>query len=105
MNHLVRFENLDWISPDLGIRYKAYVHSNQRVRLAEFSEGFIESDWCHNGHFCHVLKGCFSIDYDGRVENYKKGDVVFIPRGEGHKHKVIMGVGGFVQLLLFENME
>lgn len=105
MDYLINFDSLDWIVPDIGIRYKAYVHNNQRVRLAEFSEGFVEAQWCKNGHSCYVLDGSFSIDFNGKIEKYSKEDIVFIPKGETHKHKVIMEVGGFVRLLLFENIE
>lgn len=105
MNHLINFENFEWITPAIGVRFKAFVFNNQTIRLIEFSEGFVEPEWCLNGHVGYVLDGSYSIDYNGQIEHYKKGDVAFIPKGEDDKHKAIVGVGGWVRLLLFEIIE
>ena len=105
MNYLVEFDKLPWIEPALGVRYKIYVNGNQQIRLVEFSEGFVEADWCRKGHIGYVLDGEFSNDYSGTMERYKKGDVVFIPAGELSKHKAVLQKGEKVTLLLFENIE
>ena len=102
MSYLIRFELLPWIEPALGIRYKIYKNGNQQIRLAEFSDGFIEPDWCHKSHAGYVLEGSFTNDYSGKPEHYKTGDFFFIPSGEEHKHKVIMANGEKVLVLLFE---
>lgn len=101
-SHLVDFEKLDWVSPAKGVRYKAVVSSNQRLRLVEFSEGFVEPNWCLTGHVGYVLEGAFSIDFGGRMERFEKGDTLFIPQGEQDRHKAILGKGESVLLLLFE---
>ena len=105
MNHLVNFESIAWTTPAIGVRFKSFVCNNQRIRLIEFSEGFVEPDWCLHGHAGYVLDGSCSTDYNGHIEQFKKGDVIFIPKGENDKHKVIMENGGWVQLLLFEFVE
>jgi quercetin dioxygenase-like cupin family protein len=105
MNHLVNFEKIGWTTPAVGVRFKAYVCNNQRIRLLEFSEGFVEHEWCTSGHIGYVLEGSCSTDFNGQVEYSKKGDVIFIPKGENDKHKMVMNAGGFVQLLLFEIIE
>ena len=85
-----------------GIKTKTYKKGNQQVRLVEFSEGFIEEDWCSHGHFGYVLEGSFSIDYSGKSEQYKVGDIILIPQGEEDKHKAVLGKGERVLLLLLE---
>ncbi|MCL2638943.1 MAG: hypothetical protein FWD48_11320 [Oscillospiraceae bacterium] len=105
MNHLIEFDKLQWNEPVLGLRYKVFSCGNQVIKLVEFSEGFIEHDWCKKGHAGYVLDGEFSIDYKGNVERYKKSDVIFIPSGEQDKHKAILGKGEKVTLLLFEVIE
>jgi quercetin dioxygenase-like cupin family protein len=55
-----------------------------------------------HGHAGIVLDGEYSIDYNGKPERYKKGDVIFIPSGEHDKHKAILSKGEIVTLLLFE---
>ena len=73
--------------------------------VVEFSEGFIEPDWCTHGHSGIVLDGSFAIDYNGNIERYSKDDVIFIPNGEDDRHKAIIDTGEKVTLLLFELLE
>lgn len=101
-NHLLNFERMPWTEAGKGVRYKAYKYENQQVRLVEFSEGFIEEDWCTHGHVAYVLDGSFATDYSGVLEYYKSGDIVYIPQGETDKHKAVLGKGERVLLLLFE---
>jgi quercetin dioxygenase-like cupin family protein len=105
MGYLVEFDRMQWNEPAKGLRTKVCTNGNQQIRLVEFSEGFIEHDWCRKGHAGYVLDGEFSNDYSGIFERYKKGDTIFIPKGEQAKHKVTMGKGEKVTLLLFEIME
>jgi len=105
MNFRIDFEKIPWIESVNGCRQKKFIYENQQVRIVEFSEGFIEQDWCKKGHAGYVLDGEFSNDYNGVMERYKKGDVIFIPRGEHTKHKVIINKRKKATLLLFEILE
>lgn len=105
MNHLIDFDTMSWNEPAKGVRSKAMVSGGQQLRLVEFSDGFVEPDWCTKGHAGYVLDGEFSIDYSGALERYKAGDVIFIPAGEKDKHKATLGKGEKVTLLLFEVLD
>ena len=100
--HKIMFDSIAWTNAGTGVRYKAFVHGCQRLRLVEFSEGFVESDWCTQGHAGIVIDGSFAIDYHSNIEKYFSGDVIFIPSGETDKHKAVLGKGEKVTLLLFE---
>ena len=99
--HLVDFDKMQW-NESSGVKSKAFISGSQQIRLVEFSEGFVEPDWCQKGHAGYILDGAFAIDYNGSLEKYKKGDVIFIPKGEQSKHKAVLGKGEKVTLLLFE---
>jgi len=43
-DHKVIFDKIEWTNAGTGVRYKAFVHGDQRLRLVKFSEGFIEQD-------------------------------------------------------------
>ena len=105
MKHLIEFEKIEWTEPAAGVRFKVFVSEKQQIRLVEFSEGFIEPDWCEKGHAGYVLDGEFSLDFNGNLEKYKKGDVIFIPNGEADKHKAVLSKGEKVLLLLFETTD
>lgn len=102
--HLIDFNKFEWIKPMIGAQYKAYINGNIKIRIVEFSEGLIEPDWCKNGHTGYVIKGECNIDFNGNIEHYKEGDIIHIPSGEADKHMVIMDKGGWVQMLLFEQV-
>lgn len=101
-NHLIDFETLEWEEPAVGVRYKKYITGNKQIRLLEFSEGFIEAEYCQNGHIAIVLDGILRLDFNGHIETYAKGETVFIPSGETDKHKAILRAGELVRLLLIE---
>jgi len=102
--YLIDFKSMGWECPLPGLRYKAYMRENLKVRLVEFSTGFREESWCTKGHTGYVLEGSFSIDFDGKVIPFKAGDGIFIPEGEENKHKAKVIKGGKVLLILFEKV-
>ena len=104
-NHKIIFDNIEWVNAGTSVRYKAFIHGNQRLRFVEFSEGFVEPDWCPHGHAGIVLDGNFALEFNGSLERYGKDDVIFIPSGKADKHKAVLGKGEKVTLLLFEVME
>ena len=53
-----------------------------------------------------MLDGTFTTEfYNGNIERYQKGDIVFIPPGEESKHKAVLEKGEKVTLLEFENIK
>lgn len=100
--HLIDFEKMEWTNGSAGIRYKKFIDGDQQLRLVEFSDGFKEADWCLKGHAGIVMGGEFALDFNGRLEHFKKDDIIFIPSGEEDKHKAVLRKGEKVTLLLFE---
>jgi len=86
-DHLVDFESIPWEQPAPGVRFKASVHHRKRIRIVEFTDQFVEPDWCLKGHIGYVLVGEMEVEFEGTVTRYKAGDGLFIPEGENHKHR------------------
>jgi len=104
MDVLVDFESLPWQSPRPGVRLKAVEHGDQRLRLVEFSEGYEEPDWCTQGHAGRVLEGAFTLELRDRSVRLAEGDALFLPAGDEHAHRPVVGAGERVLLLLVEPM-
>jgi len=102
--HLIDFDTYEWFKPMAGTQYKVFINGNTKIRIVEFSEGLVESDWCKKGHSGVVLKGECNINFNGEIEHLKKGDIIHIPTSEDDKHIVVMDKGGWVQMLLFEQV-
>lgn len=100
--HLIDFENAIWIEAGKGFKYKVFRRGIQQIRLVEFSEGFIEKDWCTKGHVGYVLEGSCLTDFNGEIEKFDAGDFIFISNEEKDRHKMIINKGGRVLLMLFE---
>ncbi len=76
-----------WEQPSGGIRHKAYERDGRRLRLAEFTRGFVEPHWCAKGHIGYVLEGEMEVDFRGKKVTFRTGDGLFIPPGDEHGHK------------------
>ena len=83
----VAFGSMPWDQAAPGVRHKVYEQDGRRLRLAEFTEEFVEAEWCVNGHIGYVLEGRIEIDFNGNLVLLEAGDGLFIPAGEEHKHK------------------
>lgn len=101
---LIPFRKMEWESPQKGVRQKVYLKGQKRIRLVEFNDIFIEKDWCTKAHIGYVTNGEMLIDFNGHIERYEKGDGLWIETGEEEKHKVIIGKGQRVELILFEEI-
>jgi ethanolamine utilization protein EutQ (cupin superfamily) len=83
----IDFKTMPWETPAVGVRFKVYEQDGRKLRLAEFTEDFVETDWCTKGHIGYVLDGQMEIDFGGKVIMFGPCDGLFIPAGEKHKHK------------------
>jgi quercetin dioxygenase-like cupin family protein len=99
----IDFETVPWEMPAVGVRFKAHEQEGRKLRLAEFTKEFVESDWCTKGHIGYVLEGQMEIDFDGKVIVFGPGDGLFIPAGEKHKHKAIVSTDK-LKIILVEDV-
>ena len=83
----VLFDSLEWQSPIHGARFKAFRNGTKQLRLVEFTNEFIETDWCEKGHIGFVIQGELEIDFHGRLVRYPEGSGIFIPSGSASAHK------------------
>ena len=74
----IDFTSIPWEIPAAGVRFKTYEQDGRQLRLVEFNEEFIETDWCTKGHIGYIL--------EGNVVVFNAGDGLFIPAGEKNKH-------------------
>lgn len=102
-NFKVKFDKLEWESIVKGARFKVFRQDNKQIRLVEFSQGFVEKDWCLKSHIGFVLEGKIEIDFNGKLFDYASGDAIFIAKGENNAHKVRL-LTPLVKLFLVEDV-
>jgi len=103
-NYLVKFRELAWESPRPGVRHKFQNVGDRCLRLAEFTEEFIELDWCSREHIGYVIEGQVMVRFEKQNVLLRKGDVLHIPAGHDHRHKAIVAKGEKAVLLFFEDV-
>ncbi|MFQ5695470.1 MAG: cupin domain-containing protein [Terriglobia bacterium] len=86
-DYKIDFAALPW-HERVGARSKTVVLGRRRLRLAEFTQAFEDPEWCAKAHIGYVLEGEVEIDFSGKVDSFKAGDGIFIPGGEGSKHRL-----------------
>jgi ethanolamine utilization protein EutQ (cupin superfamily) len=83
----IDFTSMPWEKPADGIRFKGYEQEGKQIRLVEFTDMFVEPDWCTKGHIVYILEGTLEVNFDGYIVVFNAGDGLFIPAGEKDKHK------------------
>jgi quercetin dioxygenase-like cupin family protein len=83
----ILFDQIEWHSPQPGVRFKVACDGPKQVRLVEFTPEFVEKEWCEKGHAGFVLSGELEIDFSGHVVRFSEGAALLIPAGLPHRHK------------------
>jgi quercetin dioxygenase-like cupin family protein len=97
----ILFDEIEWHSPQPGVRFKAVRDGSKQVRLVEFTQNFVESDWCEKGHIGCVLSGELEVHFSGHVIHVPEGAALLIPPGSPHGHKA-RALTPIVRLFLVE---
>jgi mannose-6-phosphate isomerase-like protein (cupin superfamily) len=99
----ILFEQIEWQSPQVGLRVKAFREGKTQLRLVEISAGFEEPVACHKGHIGMVLSGELEIDFAGRIVRFPENSALLIPAGSAHAHKA-RAITPLVRLFLVEEV-
>jgi quercetin dioxygenase-like cupin family protein len=100
----VDFDAIGWTTPMPNVRFKVHRQGNRQLRLVEFSEGFVEPDWCTRGHIGLVLEGAGRLQFQGSEITLKAGDGIFLQAGEEQKHKLTV-LSKVVRIILVEDVQ
>ena len=99
----ILFDQIEWHSPQPGVRFKVRRDESKQVRLVEFTSEFVEAEWCEKGHAGFVLTGELEVDFGGQVVRFPEGAALLIPAGAPHAHKA-RAVTSVVRLFLVEDI-
>ena len=67
--------------------WKTFEAGKVRMRIVEYSPGFVSDHWCPRGHVIHVLKGEMRIELkDSTVHVLKAGMSVLLGNSEENPH-------------------
>jgi quercetin dioxygenase-like cupin family protein len=81
----VPFQRIDWSAiartehaGEIGVaHWRTLAAGNVRVRIVEYSPGYLADHWCERGHVVHVLEGEL-------VSELRDGRRIVLPAGESY---------------------
>jgi hypothetical protein len=103
-NWKILFKEIPWESPRAGLQQKVVEKDGQRLRLLRFTHEFHEEDWCRNGHVGYILSGSMEVDFGDCRMTYESGEGIWIEAGEAEKHRVLVALGQYTEMILFERL-
>lgn len=102
----VPFNNVDWSNVEKSVhpgeKGAAYWQTKQignvRVRMVEYSKGYLADHWCSKGHAILVLEGDLVTELqDGRTFLLKQGMSYIVADGESpHRSRTDTGTKLFI---------
>ena len=104
----IPFQTIDWTGVEqtihkgeIGIAlWKTLQFEDTRVRIVEYSAGYLADHWCRKGHIVHCLRGSFTSELsDGTSYTLEQG-MSYIVSDEMSEHRSLSANG--VQLLIID---
>ena len=107
-NQNILFQSIDWTKVpktehkgETGIAFWQTIQfQGLRIRIVEYSEGYIADHWCQKGHIVHCLEGAFTSQMqEGEDFKLSKG-MTYVVSDELSSHRSVTQRG--VKLLIID---
>lgn len=107
MSHIL-FQAIDWSSiektehkGETGTSFwRTIDHEGLRLRIVEYSPGYLADHWCQKGHFVHCLSGSFTSELSTGEEIILSEGMSYIVSDELSSHRSSTTEG--VKLLIID---
>ena len=104
----IPFQNIDWSNipktEHKGETGSATWQTQQfeglRLRIVEYSAGYVADHWCQKGHIVHCLKGEVKNEFEGKRSSILKEGMTYIVSDELSSHRSVTKNG--VKLLIID---
>jgi len=97
----IPFQTIDWTKVpkseyrgETGIAFwqTAQFHG-LRIRIVEYSRGYIADHWCQKGHIVHCLEGDFISEFEDGTKSVLKKGMTYVVSDELSSHRSVTGSG------------
>ena len=104
----IPFQTIDWAkiprTEHRGESGIAYWQTTQldglRIRVVEYSDGYIADHWCQKGHIVHCLEGELVTQHENGARNILKQGMTYIVTDELSSHRSVTSAA--VRLLIID---
>lgn len=108
MSSLIPFEVIDWStfekvetsgqSGDVSCRTRAY--EGLRLRIVEYSAGYLADHWCQKGHIVYCLEGAFTSELESGESFSLTAGMTYVVSDNLSSHRSTTKLG--VKLLIID---
>jgi hypothetical protein len=104
----IPFQIIDWsniekaehIGETGAALWQTMQFQNLRIRVVEYSKGYLANHWCRKGHIVHCLAGEFVSELENGVEFSMKEGMTYVVSDNLSSHRSISQKG--VKLLIID---
>jgi len=104
----ISFQNIDWsLIPktehqgETGIAYwQTKQYNGLRIRIVEYSAGYVADHWCQKGHIVHCLEGEFISELQDSESFVLTAGMTYVVSDELSSHRSLTKEG--VKLLIID---
>jgi hypothetical protein len=108
MNTIIPFQTIDWScvpktahKGETGVAYwQTLQFEGLRVRIVEYSAGYVADHWCKKGHIVHCLEGEFISELESGEQSLLTKGMTYIVTDDASSHRSITKNG--VKLLIID---
>jgi quercetin dioxygenase-like cupin family protein len=107
MNDQIPFQAIDWQSVcktehagETGTSFWRTIQlPGLRLRVVEYSPGYLADHWCQKGHIVHCLDGEFVCEMEGGGAFTLKKGMTFVVSDEVSSHRSVSGPGATLLII------
>lgn len=102
MNKNISFQCIDWTQVAIETHkgesglalWQTLQYEGLRIRIVEYSKGYLADHWCRKGHIVHCLEGEFISELEDGREFHLTPGMTYIVSDElsSHRSKTLNGV-------------
>lgn len=104
----IPFQTIDWTKiskiehkGETGTAYSQTIEYDKlRIRIVEFSKGYVADHWCQKGHIVFCLEGAFKMELKNGTVAILKKNMSFIVSDDLSSHRALSENG--VKLLVID---
>ena len=104
----IAYQTIDWASiprtehkGETGIAYwQTRQFSGLRIRIVEYSQGYLADHWCQKGHIVHCLEGEFVNEQQDGEKSFLSKGMTYVVSDELSSHRSWTEAG--VKLLIID---
>jgi hypothetical protein len=94
-NEQIQFQAIDWEKipktehkGESGIAYWQTIQlQGLRMRIVEYSKGYLADHWCHKGHIVHCLEGEFVNEQQNGEKSILSKGMTYIVSDDASSHR------------------